>query len=98
MINAFDVGTLVRVAALFQTAAGVATDPGGVVFKVKKPSGTVLTYTYGVGAEVVKDSTGNYHVDVLVDLAGRWRYRFEGTTFAQAAKEGQFTVKPSQVD
>jgi hypothetical protein len=44
----------------------------------------------------VKDSVGNYHVDVDANAVGRWYYRFQGTGTNQAAEEGLFTVVPSQ--
>jgi hypothetical protein len=46
----------------------------------------------------VKDSTGNYHVDVDADEPGVWRFRFAGTVSGQAAAEGQFRVDSSRVD
>lgn len=92
------VGALVRCSAVFTTAAGVAQDPGAVRFRAKDPSGGVTEYVYGSDAELVKDSTGNYHVDVDADEPGTWYFRFAGTVSGQASAEGMFRVDSSRVD
>lgn len=97
-INVYDVGDKVRLSAAFTDISAVAQDPGGVEFKIRAPAGTVTSYVYGVGAEVVKDSTGNYHVDYLISAAGRYRYRFAGVTSGQAASERQFRADSSGLD
>lgn len=97
-INVFDVGDKVRLSAAFQDIDSVAQDPGGVTFTLRAPDGTLTSYTYGTDAALVKDSTGNYHVDVVVAAAGRYRYRFAGVTTGQAAAENVFRVQASGVD
>jgi uncharacterized protein YfaS (alpha-2-macroglobulin family) len=89
----YDRGDLVRVSVNFQVD-GVATDPTAVTLKVRKPDGTVDTFTF-VGGDVVKDSTGNYHHDINTTAgpAGVWSYRFEGIGAAQGAEEAEFIVK-----
>lgn len=67
-------------------------DPTAVMLDVRDPAGVVTTYTYGVGATVSKDSTGNYSADLSVDLPGKWWYRWYSTGTGQAAKEDCFTV------
>jgi hypothetical protein len=53
--------------------------------------------TYGVGAELVKDSTGVYHVDIDADEAGKWLYRFYSTGTGQASSSiGEFIVFVSE--
>lgn len=93
-MNSYDKGDLVRVTAAFTNAAGTATDPTTVVCKVRSPSG-ITTYTYGTDAELVKDSTGNYHLDINITADGQWWYRWEGTGAVQQAGEGSFTVARS---
>lgn len=44
-------------------------------------------------AVVTKDSTGNYHVDVDLTIAGQWFYRFEGAGAVVAADEVAITAK-----
>lgn len=94
-IDVYDIGDLVRVSGAFTNAAGTATDPTAVSLKVIAPDGTQTTYVYGTDAEVVKDSTGNYHADLSVSAAGDWHYQWIGTGAVQAAQGGQFVVQPT---
>lgn len=95
-INTHDIGDVVRLTGTFKTPAGTPVDPGGVRVKVKDPIGTATTYVYGVDAAVIKDSTGNYHLDVDADKEGIWFYRWEGTTTNKGAGEHSFEVRDSQ--
>jgi hypothetical protein len=89
-------GTGVRVTGTFRVA-GVATDPTTVTASIRSPAGATTTYEYGDDVELVKDSTGVYHVDVDPTLAGRWVYAFAGSGAAQAAGEEIFIVEDSEV-
>lgn len=91
-------GALVRVTGAFTTAAGTAQDPATVKVTVRKPNGQVSTYTYGTDAAVVKDSTGNYHLDVDANLPGRWVYRWFSTGAGQAADEEHFDVTDPETE
>jgi hypothetical protein len=95
-MNTYDKGDLIRCAGNFQTAS-VDVDPSTVTFKVKAPAGTVTTYVYLTDAQVVKDSVGDYHVDVSASEDGQWWYRFESTGTGQAAAENSFYVKSEVV-
>jgi hypothetical protein len=88
--NVYEIGSLVRLTCTF-TAAGVAADPGTVTVHLRAPDGTVTT------PAAVKDSTGVYHVDVNVTDDGDWRYRFIGTTPAQASVSGIFVAREDEV-
>lgn len=90
----YDTGDLVRLSVAF-TVSAAATDPTIVRVKYINPSGTQMTKIYGTDVEVVKDSTGNFHIDISPTIAGVWRYRWEGTGTAQAAGEAAFEVRPS---
>jgi len=94
----FDKGDLVRCSGAFTDSDGTATDPAAVLFKVRNPNGSTTAYTYGVDDELVKDSTGNYHVDVNANVAGLWVYRFYSTGSGQAADEGRFRVDDGELD
>ena len=93
---AYNVGDLVRV-SVYITINGVATDPStGPVCQWNDPSGVNTTKTYPSDAEVVKDSTGRYHLDIAIDEAGTWYYNWAGTGTAQGAEEGSFVVAPTE--
>jgi hypothetical protein len=93
-LKQYVVGAEVRVSATY-TVAGVLTDPTTVTVRIKTPGGTKTTYVYGQDGEVVRDSTGAYHLDVTASVAGYWHYRFEGTGVAAGAKESKFNVNSS---
>lgn len=97
MANTYDNGDLARCSAAFTTSAGVATDPTTVRFSVRNPAGTTTSYLYGTDSQLVKDSTGNYHVDIDANADGRWHYRFFSTGSGQAAAEKSFRVKSAFV-
>ena len=93
---AYDIGDVVRVTAYF-TVDGVATDPStGPICKYKDPSDVVVTKTHPGDAEVVKDATGRFHLDIEVDESGTWYYNWSGTGTAQGAEEGSFDVAETE--
>ena len=94
-INYYEKGDLVRASGAFTNVLGEALDPTTVIFQFKDPTGSTTSYTYGAASQVVKDSTGNYHVDVDASAVGTWYYRFYSTGTGQAADEGKFIVEPS---
>lgn len=95
MANHYSKGQVVRVSALFENAAGTDLDPTAVLMKYKDPSGNITSLVYLTDAELVKDSTGNYHVDIDADESGAWYYRFYSTGTGQTANEGSFQVDVS---
>jgi uncharacterized protein YfaS (alpha-2-macroglobulin family) len=96
MKHEFEVGDLVRVTGTVKNKAGQQIDPATVKFSVKPPNGIVTTYTYGIDAQLVRESQGNYRIDINANAPGLWHYRFFSTGSEQAAKEDQFRVKPTQ--
>jgi hypothetical protein len=95
-MNTHDIGDVVRCSGAFTDSDGAAQDPGGVTFEFQDPSENEVIYTYGTDAELVKDSTGNYHVDLTIDEAGYWYYRFNGVTTGVSGGEGVFAVRESE--
>lgn len=89
-------GQLVRLSASFTDAAGAAADPDTVTFRhqpVSVSGSTVTTHTYPSGStDIVRDSTGEYHIDVSMDDPGTHYWRWESTGDAQAADQGQLIV------
>lgn len=92
-INVYQLGDSPRISAEFRNAAGTLIDPTTVTFKFTTPSGVVTPYVYPA-AQVVKDGTGLYHVDLSVNERGIWLYRWESTGTGQAAEQHEFTVEP----
>lgn len=96
-ISVYDIGDNVKVTGAFTDANDDPADPSGVQFAYEDPSGNVTTLVYGVDAAVVKNSTGSYYVEIEVDEAGDWHYRWIGTGTGKGAQIGQFAVQPQQV-
>lgn len=97
-VNRYTIGALVRSSAVFRdSVSGVVVDPTAVLFRVRKPNGTVISYTYLTDVQLVRDSAGNYHVDLNADSAAIWRCRWYSTGTGQAAAEDDFVVDASKV-
>ena len=95
MAGNYDVGDSIRCSVEFKDTDDVLIDPTSISFKLKLPSGSIVTYVYGTDAQLVKDSTGKYHVDVDISSAGIYYYRFIGTGAVKAAGESKFSIKTS---
>lgn len=98
-----DVLTRAQARAAFTNAAGEAVDPEVVTLTIKRPDGsggfTTTTYTYGEDAELKKEETGRYYLDLALEYAGGVRYYLFGSTTGQAqvAQEGRLHVRTSGV-
>ena len=96
MANTYAKGQKVRLSATFRDDADDLGDPTAVVAKVIHiDDKSVTTYTYGVDAELVRDSLGAYHVDYTFSSSGAWAYRFEGTGVLVTADEERINVEAS---
>ena len=98
MSSEYILGNVVRCSVSFRNEAGILADPTAVIFKLRLPSGTITTYTFGVGVVIVKDGVGLYRVDVDAGFCGIWEYRFYSTGSGQAAEEGKFQIVSSRFD
>lgn len=97
MPDSYDVGELV-VASDDIDVDGVLTDPGTLTVSYRKPDGTEVSKVYGTNAEVVRDGTGMYHIDITTDSAGEWAVRFASTGLGHGARELSFHVRTSRFD
>lgn len=91
-LGSFDLGDAVRISIEFQSL-GVFVDPTVVNFKFTTPGGATTVYVYGTNAELVKDSTGMYHVDINAVSRGRWLVRSWSTGTYQGADEQYFDIE-----
>ena len=96
MLTGYDKGDKVRFSASFTDLIGNPADPTTVTVKIKDPAGRSTTYVYLVDAEVVKDATGEYHIDIIITQTGIWYQRWEGTGAIMAAEEDSITVRTSE--
>ena len=87
---AYDVGDKIRLSAAFVDIGNNPADPTTVTVKYKAPTTATVTKVYITDAEVIKDATGNYHIDVSINEAGGWKFRWEGTGAVEAAAQATF--------
>ncbi|MGH9766104.1 MAG: hypothetical protein ACREAB_01615 [Blastocatellia bacterium] len=97
-MNVYDIGDVVRVSATFTNQVGAPVDPGGVTLKVKNPVGVKTSYVYVVDLALIRDSPGNYHLDLEPAIQGVWTYRWEGTAPNKGAEEASFQISESAFD
>jgi len=81
MSDIFTVGDTTRVSGAWADTANNNTpvDPSSVLFSVTSPDNVVVSYEYGVNPELIRESTGVYAVDILLNQAGTWSYHFWST-------------------
>ena len=87
------VGMQRKLRVSFKDNAAVLTDPTVVTFNMKDGAGTLLAFVNGTDAEVIKETTGIYHVLYTVIVAGRHFWGWKGTGSLIAAAETSFKVR-----
>lgn len=70
-------------------------DPTTLVFKLLKPDGTMITYTYLTNPQLERESEGVYIVNYKVELAGLHSFRFESSGAGEGASEDTFKATRS---
>lgn len=92
-MNTYTDGELVKCTGTFKDENDVVADPSTVTFVYETPAGAVTELVYGTDAEVVKDSTGVYYVNLdTTGVPGTWKYRFFSSGNGQAAAQSKFKV------
>lgn len=76
--------------ATVRASAALSGTVGGLVFRIAYPSGSVLTYTFGIDVEVVSDGSNVYHLDFVLDSQGTYRVRVDCTGALEAVAEREF--------
>lgn len=97
MSDNYLIGETGRISVSITDLLNAAADPGALRLKVKSSSGVVTTYVYGASGELVKDSVGHYHADIILDAAGTWAWRWESDAPNAGASEGTLSVRKSAV-
>lgn len=97
MANTYDIGDLARVTVDY-ARNGSAIDPTTVSLVVRAPDGTPSTYVYGTDVELVRVAQGSYRVDLDVEQAGIYRYRWTSTGTGKDSEESWFEVRPRLVE
>lgn len=89
-------GNKVRFAMEFiRTTDGAPVDPSPVHFIYETPAGIETTLVYLTDAALVRDRTGNFHVEVA-GVAGVYYYEWRGFGTNMAAAGGYYIFTPSR--
>lgn len=83
----------VRVEAQIKNLSNVYTDPTQLIFTIEEPSGIETSYTWGIDAELIRVSPGQFYVDWDASQAGQHKYRWQANGAIQAAFGGSFNIK-----
>jgi hypothetical protein len=91
------IGDRVRVSWTYTAlGSGALTDPDVVKLIHRKPSGTETVYVYEVDEEIVRDSLGTYHADILLDEYRTHWFRQIGEGTVDKCLETSVEVSESQ--
>jgi hypothetical protein len=92
-MNTYTIGTTVTMSAEFRDSDSVLFDPEFVNF-VGIPPGAApneyYAYAYETDLELIRDDVGKYHVDIVIDVAGKWSYEYYSTGDGVASQWGEF--------
>lgn len=91
-------GAVVQIGLTIKNMQSVLADPSALRLKLRDPDDVITTYVFGVDDEVVKDSVGSYHADLVMSKSGRWAYRWESDAPNAGADEGLIQVNKSIVN
>lgn len=87
------VNTRVRITGSFTNPSGAGFDPTTLSLVVTHSDGSTATYTYP--ANIVRDSAGVFHYDLLCTVAGNTRFQWRSTaTGEEIYEEGRIRVSP----
>lgn len=86
-----------RVSVIFTDDDEEYVDPTTVSLTVRDSHNNELTYVYGTDAAVIRDTTGNYHVDIVPTFGGKWQVAWKSTGPVTRI-EDYFLVQQSDFD
>lgn len=89
----YEIGDLAVVSVAFTDTNNNPADPTAVTLIVQAPDNTQATYTDLTTPAVVRNSTGNYSLNLPISESGTYLYRWTGTGALQAVVEGTLTVQ-----
>jgi hypothetical protein len=92
-MNSYPINTLVSIDIVVKTPAGVLIDPSTLTCDVNDPSGTTTTYTYGVDITFLRNSLGNFTLEVDGNAHGMWFYHPEASGNVEVSGDGYFFIK-----
>ena len=96
--KSYPLHSVIRLESRYTDDDGAFVDPDEVTFEYTTPAGTDAALTVS-GGGVERESAGIYYVDLDVQVAGLWRYRWKADGGIEVASYDQsFFVRPSRYD
>jgi hypothetical protein len=75
---------------------GMLIDPSSIIFGYRINGGTINTFTYGNGQNIVRASLGTYSIKLdSSSFPGIWIWEWQSTGSGQAMVSGSLTVTPA---
>ncbi len=91
-------GSVVQFYYKIKDKHGTLIDPSSLNVKIRNPSLVDTTYTYGVHAQVVRESTGIYYINIdTTGTTGTWRAKWTSTGTGQGVAETSLIVDATQI-
>ena len=76
-MDVFNLGQRIRILASITDSGGDPADPSGdITVTIKAPRTAPVSYVYDTEPEVVRDSEGEYHMDLTLSAPGVWVARW----------------------
>lgn len=97
-MNTYTLGASPTLSGAFTDLEGNAYSPGTVTVKVRKPSGTITSYTTTTTPAVEIPTVGTATIRITLDQVGFWFYRFEGSDSVASPDESVLFVRESAFD
>lgn len=94
-MSSYYVNDTIRIAAAFRSDENALVDPGSVSLTITH-DGTSTTYIYGVGADIVRPTVGNYYINYLLLATGELSYEWNSSGATTASRIGGFSILQSR--
>lgn len=91
------IGQSARFEITWKNLSGDIADPSTVTFAYNINGGPVTRLVFGTAIEVLKTAIGKYRVDLSLNTAGSWWWRWEATGTVTDAVEDTLPVRRSRV-
>ncbi len=88
----FEPITRIRIKAKVRNFDGLLSDPTTLECTIQEPDDTQTTYVWGTDSELVKDATGEFHVDWDSTQSGKHQYRWQAGGVILVAFGGSFNI------
>ena len=94
-MNTYLVGEKIKITGTFKEEGDLG-DPAVIRASYKNPLSVITTLIYGTDSALIKESTGVYSFEIILNHAGFWYYRMDDGG-ANVAAEDSFQVLLSKV-